>query len=101
MVRPVITIAHLAQTDDAGHLLQLAVAVRGTRQAIERVIGDVELHYATAQLGELGALRAHLHARLDERRARGWIAFTPLDLDQAQAARAERFEHVGRAKLGY
>ena len=85
-----IAVADFAQADDARHVLQLAVAVRRAGQAIERVIGDVQLHHAAAQLGELGALRAHLHARLDQRRARRRIALAPFDLDQAQPARAER-----------
>ena len=47
---------------------------------------------------KLVALRAHLHAGLDRRRARGRIALA-FDLDQAQAARAERFQRIRRAEL--
>ena len=42
-------VADLAQPDDAGHVLQLAVAVGGAGQAVERVVGDVQLHDAAAQ----------------------------------------------------
>src|SRR6478672_813085 len=36
VVRTFVAIAHLAQAYDAGHLLQLAVAVCGAGQAVER-----------------------------------------------------------------
>ena len=45
-----LRIAHVAQADLAGLGLQLAVAVRRAGEAIERVVGDVELHHAAAQL---------------------------------------------------
>ena len=50
VVLAVIAVAHLAQADGAGHVLQLAVAVGGAGQAVERMVGDVELHHAAAQL---------------------------------------------------
>ena len=50
MVLAVIAVAHLAQADRAGHVLQFAVAVGGAGQAVERMVGDVELHHAAAQL---------------------------------------------------
>ena len=40
------------------HVLQLAVAVRRAVVAVERMVGDVELDDAAAQLRELGELRA-------------------------------------------
>ncbi len=43
-------IADFTQADDPGLGLQLAVAVGAAGQAVERVIGDVELHHALAQL---------------------------------------------------
>ena len=48
-----VAIAHFAQANHAGHVLQLAVAVGGTGQAIEWVVGDVQLHYAAPQVREL------------------------------------------------
>ncbi len=44
-----VAVAHVAQADRAGHVLQLAVAVGGAREAVERVVGDVQLHDAAAQ----------------------------------------------------
>jgi hypothetical protein len=38
-------VTHLAQAHHAGHGLQLAVAVGGAGQAIQRMVGDVELHH--------------------------------------------------------
>ncbi len=46
---PVVAVAHFAQADHAGHVLQLAVAVRGAGEAVERMVGDVELHHVAAQ----------------------------------------------------
>ena len=43
-----VAVAHVAQADDAGHVLQLAVAVRRAGQAVERMVGDIELHDAAA-----------------------------------------------------
>ena len=101
MIGAVVAIAHVAQPHDAGHLLQLAVAVRRAGEAVERVVGDVELHHAAAQLRELARLRPHLHAGLHERGAGGGVALAALDLHQAQAAGAEGLEHVGGAQLGH
>ena len=35
--------------DGASHILQFAIAIGGTGQTVERMIGDVEFHYALAQ----------------------------------------------------
>ena len=101
MVGAVVAIAHLAQADRARHVLQLAVAVRRTGEAIERMIGDVELHDAATQGLELAGLRAHLHAFGDRRGARGRRACAAFDLDEAQATGSERLEGVGGAELRY
>jgi hypothetical protein len=42
----------------------------------------------------------HGNSRRDRRRAGGGKAVAALDLDEAQAARAEGFDAVGRAELG-
>ena len=55
MVLALIAVAHLAQADGARHVLQLAIAVGGAGQAIERMVGDVELHHAAAQLAPAAA----------------------------------------------
>ena len=55
------------------------------------MVGDVELHHAAAQLARaVSVCVSHLHARSHRRRARGRRALAAFDLDQAQAARAER-----------
>ena len=99
MVRAVEAVAHFAQAGDARHVLQFAVAVGGAGQAVERVIGDVQLHHVAAQRLQTVGLRAHFHARFDGRRARSRITALAFDLDETQAARAERFERIGRAEL--
>ena len=81
-----VAIAHFAQADHAGHVLQLAVAIGGAGQAVEGVVGDIELHHAAAHFGKLGAVRAHHHAGFYRRGARGRHAAPAFDLDQAQAA---------------
>ena len=100
VVLALVAVAHLAQADHAGHVLQLAVAIGRAGQAVQGVVGDVELHHALADLGELGRLRGHLHAGLDQGGARRRVAAAALDLDEAQAAGAERLEAVGGAQLG-
>ncbi len=99
MVGAVIAVAHFAQADRARHVLQLAIAVGGAGQAVERMIGDVELHHAAAQLGEARRLGLHLHAGFDRRGAGGGRAPAAFDLDQAEAAGAEGVEAVGGAEL--
>ena len=53
VVRALVAVAHLAQAHDAGHVLQFAMAVGGAGQAVERVIGDIQLHHAAAHVGDL------------------------------------------------
>ncbi len=96
-----IAVAHFAQADHARHVLQFAVAVRGTGQAVERMVGDVQLHHAAPQIRQLRCLRAHLHARRHRGGTGSGIALAAFDLDQAQAAGTECFEAVGGAQLGH
>ena len=63
VVLAVVAVAHVAQADGAGHVLQLAVAVGGAGQAVERMVGDVELHHALADLLQALGLGRHDHAR--------------------------------------
>jgi hypothetical protein len=95
-----VAVAHFAQADHASHVLQFAVAVGRAGEAVERVVGDVQLHHALAQLLQLGRLGAHDHAFFHRRGAGGRIAAPAFDLDQAQAAGAEGFQAVGGAQLG-
>ena len=100
MVLAVIAVADLAQAHCSRHVLQLAVAVRRAGQAVERMVGDVELHHALADRFEALRLRPDDEALGDRRGAGGRRAGPALDLDEAEPARAEAVEHVGRAELG-
>jgi hypothetical protein len=71
-----------------------------TTGAIARMVGEVQLHDAAAELAKLRALGADLQAVRDERRARCRIAAAPFDLDEAQPTGSECLERVGRAELG-
>ncbi|MCY1496817.1 hypothetical protein D9M68_307670 [compost metagenome] len=100
VVGAVVAVAHFAQADLAGHGLQLAVAVGGTGQAVQRVVGDVQLHHVAAQGGELGRLGVDHHALGHRRGAGGRVAAHAVDLDEAHAAGTEGFQAVGGAELG-
>ena len=69
VVCALIAVAHVAQADGAGHVLQLAIAVGGAGEAIERMIGDVELHHAVADLLQARRLRLDDDAWCDRRGA--------------------------------
>jgi hypothetical protein len=99
MVRALVAVAHLAQADDARHVLQLAVAVGGAGEAVERMIRDVELHHAAPDVGELLVLRVYFHALRHRRGARGGQPLHAVDLHQAHAAGAEGFQLLGGAEL--
>ena len=94
-----VAVAHLAQADRAGHVLEFAVAVGGAGQAVQRMIGDIEFHDATAHAGQALILGADLHALGDGRGAGGRQAASALDLDQTEPAGAEGIETVRRAQL--
>ena len=92
-------IAHIAQADGPGHVLQFAIAIGRAGQAVERVVGDIKLHHATAQIFQLAGLGFHPNAGGDGRGARGGRAVAAFDFHKAQAARAEGLDVIGRAKL--
>ena len=92
-------VAHVAQADLAGGILQLAVAIGAAGQAIEWMIGDIEFHDALAQLFEPRRLGRNLHAGTHRGGARGGGAFDTFDFDQAKPAGAEGLKTVGGAKL--
>ena len=100
MISTLEAIADFAQAYGTCNVLQFAVAIRRAGQAVERVVGDIKLHDVAPHFGEPRRLRPDLHAVLDRRRAGGRVALTALDLDEAHAAGAERFEAVRRAKAG-
>ncbi len=94
-----IAVAHIAKTHGAGHVLQLAVAVGRTGQAVERVIGNIEFHHALAQLLQPVRLGVNHHAGFNRCCAGGRCAAASVDLDKAEAAGTEGIDHVGRAEL--
>ena len=99
VVVAVVAVAHFAQADGTGHVLQFAVAIGRAGQAVQRVIGNVQLHPAPAQVGQLVVLGDHLHAVGNQCGARRRIAAHAFDLHQAQPAGAEGFQRIGRAEL--
>ena len=99
MVGAVITVAHITQPDVARLRLQFAIAIGGTGEAIERMVGDIKLHHAFAERLQPLGLGVDNHARCDRRRAGSRRPGTALDLDEAEPAGAEGFEHVGGAKF--
>ena len=100
MVRAGVTIANVAQADVPRLGLQLAVIVGAASQAIQRMVGNVELHHAPAQALQPRRLGADDHPRFRWRRAGRGRALSPFDFDQAEAAGAEGLDTVRRAELG-
>src|SRR5262249_27209463 len=93
------TVADFAQADNVGHVLQLAMPVGRTRQAVEWVIGNVEFHDSATEISKPGRFGCDLHAGFCRSRA-GSRKPTPLFyFDQAQTARSERLERIGRAEF--
>ena len=86
MIFAFISVAHLAQTDGTGHILQFAIAVGRAGQAIQRVVGDIEFHHAAPDIGQTLVLRADLHALGDRRGAGSRQTPAALDLDQTEPA---------------
>ena len=80
-------------------VLQFAMPVRRTVLAVERVLGDIQLHDIAPQPLQRVALRPYLHARRDLGRAGGGEALPPFDLDEAQPAGAKGFQVIGGAKF--
>ena len=62
-------ITHIAQANGAGLILQFAIPICGARQTIERMVGNIQLHHAFAQFGQLRGLRVDNHARFNGRGA--------------------------------
>ena len=97
----VVAVAHGPQAHRAGHVLQFTITVGGASQAIQRMVGDVELHDVAPQFRQPGRLGVHDHAFLGQGGAGGRITLAPLDGHQAQAARTEGGQVLGGAELGY
>ena len=79
-------IAHVAQADRARHILQLAIAIGRAGQAIQRVVRDVKLHHAAAQLLQLGVLGVDLEAGGDGGGAGCGRTVAAFDFHKAQTA---------------
>ena len=94
-------VAHIAQSCDTGHVLQLTVAVGAAGQAIQRMVGDVQLHHAFAQVLQFRCLGMHHHASFGGCGARGRETFAAIDFHQTQTARTKRLQAVGGAQLGH
>ncbi|MHC2491490.1 hypothetical protein ACVII0_005282 [Sinorhizobium meliloti] len=99
MVFAVIAVAHVAQAHGTGHVLQLAIAIGRAGEAVERVVGNIELHDAAADILQPLRLRRNADARSDRRRAGGRHAGAPVDLYETEPAGTEGIHHVGCAKL--
>ena len=79
-------ITHIAQAHGPRHILQFAVTIGAASQAIQRVIGNIQLHHAAPQLFQLGVLRGYLDARRNGRGARCGRAIAAFNFHKAQAA---------------
>ena len=101
MVVAIVAVAHVAKPDRARHILQLAIAIGGAGQAIERMIGDVEFHHAAAELLQPFRLCTDDHALRDRRGAGRRRARAPIDLDEAKTAGAKGVERIRGAELGH
>ncbi len=67
MILALIAVADVAKADGACHVLQLAIAVRRAGQAVQWMVGDIELHHALAQLLQPLGLGMH-HKSVHDRR---------------------------------
>ncbi len=90
-----VTISHIAKAHRARHILQLAIAIGGAGQAVERVIGDVKLHHALADLLQPLRLRMHDETGGNRRGAGGRSAIAALHLNQTEPTGAKGIHHVG------
>ena len=101
MILAAVVIADVLQPGNARHLVQFALAARLAFEGIERMVRHVEFHHAAAQFRKLFVLGMHLHSGFDRGGAGGRVTVAPFDLDQAEAAGAERAHRIGRAQFGY
>ena len=101
MIFASVAVADLAQADGASLILQLAITVGRTGQAVQRVIGDVELHHALAKLGETLVLGMHHHVFVGRRRAGGGRAAPALRSRRGKDGRSRRVrESPSRTGVG-
>ncbi|MNK74678.1 hypothetical protein D3C87_941980 [compost metagenome] len=95
-----ITVTYIAQANGTRHILQFAVAIGGAGQTVQRMVGDIKLHHALADLLQPLRLRVHDETGSDRRGAGGGGAVAALHLDKTEAAGAEGIHHIGGAELG-
>ena len=86
MIVAFIAIAHISQANGPGHILQFAIAIGGTGEAIERMVRDIKFHDTTAEIAEAIRLGFHFDARGNRRGAGSGCALAAFDFNQTQAA---------------
>ena len=101
VVLTLVSVAHIAQSDHTGHLLQLTVAIGWAGEAVQRVVGDVQLHDPLAQLLKLRGLGVDDHPWFTRRGTGRGGSTTSVHLNQAQPTGTECTQGVGGAQLGY
>ena len=99
MIRAGEAVPHVAQPDFARNVLQLAVAIGGTGQTVEWMVGNVQFEHAFPHARQRFRLGAHDHAGLDRCGARSRRTFAPLNFHEADPTRAERGERIGGAQF--
>ena len=79
-------VTHVSEADLARGRLQLTVPVGRTGETIQRVVTDIQLHYAATNFCQLIALSGYRHTRLNGCGAGRGIPPTAFNVDQAHAA---------------
>ena len=74
-------VTHVSEADLARGRLQLTITICRTGQAIQRMVTDVQFHYATTDFCQLIALSGHRHTRLDGGGAGRRIPSTTLNMN--------------------
>src|SRR5690606_22545147 len=100
VVGTIKAIAHAAQAHHTGHVLQFAIAIGRTGQAVQGVIGDVQLHHIAAQLVQGVVFGLDNHAFFHQGGAGSRVAATAFNVHQTQTAGAKCFQRIGGAQLG-
>ena len=79
-------VTHVSEADLARGRLQLTVPVGRTGETIQRMVTDVQFHYAATNFCQLIALSGYRHTRLNGCGAGRGIPPTAFNVDQAHAA---------------
>src|SRR5690606_23178001 len=86
VIGAVVAVAHIAQADHAGHVLEFAVAIGRAGEAIQRVVRDVQFHDAAPQFAQLGCFRPYHHAVFHRSGTGCWLALPAFYLHEAKPA---------------